>query len=229
MTNRIPATGESFVCAWDGSRDACLALYHAIRAGAKPQFLLTMLDKTGDYAYSLPIPRNVLQAQALSLNIPLLTKTTDEENYQKSMLDVLQELKAMDINIVIFGDISSNKHRGDNELLCQQAGLKIYLPLWDTPKSRILAEYVTAGFNAMIITASRRMGASYAGRYLDTRCIEALEALPNVDPTGENGEYHTIMVDGPIFADPIPVTSNAVKMLDDDYWRADLSLLSMNY
>lgn len=228
MTYQIPAAGESFVCAWNGGRDACLALYRAIRAGAKPQFLLTMLDEAGEYSYSLPIPRNVLQAQALSLNIPLLTKTTDKENYNQGMLDVLQELKAMDINIVIFGDISLDNHRKDNETLCQQAGLETYLPLWGTPKSRLLAEYVTAGFNAMIVSAADKLGQQYAGRYLDPQCIEELEALPDIDSIGENGDYHTVIVDGPIFANPVPIKSGQIQTVND-HWVTDLKLLSLNY
>lgn len=228
MTYRVPAAGEPFVCAWNGGRDACLALYRAIRAGAKPQFLLTMLDESGEYSYSLPIPRSVLQAQALSLNIPLLTKTTDKDSYNQGMFDVLQELKAMDINIVTFGDISLDNHRRGNEALCQQAGLETYLPLWETPKSRILAEYVTAGFRAMIVTASNKLGPNYAGRYLDTQCIEQLEALQNIDVTGESGEYHTVVVDGPIFANPIPLKAGNTESTGDQ-WVTSLHLLSLNY
>jgi uncharacterized protein (TIGR00290 family) len=228
MIYQIPKAGESFVCAWNGGRDACLALYHAIRAGAKPQFLLTMLDETGKYSYSLPIPREVLQAQALSLNIPLLTKTTNKANYNQDMLDVLHELKAMDINIVIFGDILLDNHRRGNENLCQQAGLQTYLPLWGTPKSRILAEYITSGFIAMITTASDKLGQKYAGRYLDTQCIEELEALQGIDPIGENGEYHTVIIDGPIFANPIPIRASNIKTMNNN-WVTDLNLLSINY
>ena len=228
MTYQIPAAGEPFVCAWNGGRDACLALYYAIRAGAKPQFLLTMLDETGQQSYSLPISRDVLQAQALSLNIPLLTTTASKENYNQSMLDVLQELKAMGINIVIFGDITLDNHRRGNEGLCQQVGLETYLPLWGTAKSRILAEYITSGFRAIIVTASNTLDRKFAGRYLDPQCIEDLEALDCIDTTGEDGAYHTVMVDGPIFANPIPVrASNTISQ--GEQWVSDLNLLPLNY
>jgi diphthine-ammonia ligase len=229
MTQQIPMAGQAFVCAWDGSRDACLALYRAICAGAKPEFLLTMLDETGQYSHSLPIPRAVLQAQALSLNIPLLTKITDKQNYQLSMLDMLHELRQSGIEIIIFGDILSNHHRSGTEILCAQAGLQTYLPLWGTSKSRILAEFITTGFNGLIITATEQLGENYIGRYLDPNCIEEIEELDqkqHIDLIGAHGEYNTVVVDGPIFADPISLGFNP-PTLNEGVWRANLYLRSL--
>jgi diphthine-ammonia ligase len=152
MMCSMPEKGIPFVCSWSGGKDSCLALYRAVAAGAEPKVLLSMLREDGTRSRSHGLQREVLQAQADSLGVPLVTKTASWPDYESVFIAALQELKAVGVAAGVFGDIDIDEHQLWEEQVCAAAGIEAYLPLWKTSRLALLGEFLMLGFEATIVT-----------------------------------------------------------------------------
>jgi diphthine-ammonia ligase len=198
-----PARGVPFVCSWSGGKDSCLALYRAMQAGAEPSFLLAMLREDGTRSRSHGLRREVLQAQADRLGIPLVTKAASWADYESIFIAALQELEAAGVEAGVFGDIDIEEHRSWEEKVCAAAGLEAHLPLWQADRQALLGEFLMLGFEAVIVAVNgEKLDQAYLGRVLDLELVREFAEL-GIDPCGEEGEYHTVVVDGSIFARPV--------------------------
>jgi diphthine-ammonia ligase len=218
-----PDAGERFFCSWSGGKDSCLALYRAKTNGAIPSYLVTMLVEDGTRTRSHGLATTVVQQQALSLGIPLATAATSWAQYETSFINALRRLKTQHVSAGVFGDIDIDRHREWEQKVCQAAQLRAYLPLWKSERQVLLQEFLDLGFSAMIVaTNAGTLGPEFLGRALDRELI-ARFADQGIDPSGENGEYHTIVVDGPLFAQPLALTPGETVQRDG-YWFLDLGI-----
>lgn len=187
MTGLTLGEGASFVCSWSGGKDSCLALYRAMRAGGEPLFLLSMLREDGERSRSHGLPPDLLQAQASSLGIPLVTRATSWPDYEAVFIAALQELKAAGVRTGVFGDIDIDDHRLWEEKVCAAAGIDACLPLWKAPRLELLDEFLALGFQAtVVVTSAEKLGRDYLGRTLDRELVREFERL-GIDPPGEEG------------------------------------------
>ena len=215
--------GIAFFCSWSGGKDSALALYRAMSAGARPCFLLTMLDEGGERSRSHGIPLDVLRGQATSLGIPLRTGCASWSEYESVFVTALRELAASGVEAGVFGDIDIDAHREWEEKVCEQAGIEAHLPLWKAAREDLLEEFVGLGFEAMIIaTNEEKMGREYLGKRLDRALIEQLTSLA-IDPCGEAGEYHTVVTDGPVFREGLRIRKGKA-FLRSGYWFLDIDV-----
>lgn len=222
-TSGVPGDSLPFFCSWSGGKDSCLALYRALKAGASPRFLFTMLDESGERSRSHGLVQDVLRAQARSLGIPLKTACASWSEYEAVFVAALQEMAEEGVRAGVFGDIDIDSHREWEERVCSRAGLEAYLPLWHAPREALLGELLTVGFAGSIVaTRAEEMGQEWLGRDLDEALFEQLAAL-GIDPSGEAGEYHTLITDGPIFARPLRIRKRAA-VLRSGYWVLDVGL-----
>jgi diphthine-ammonia ligase len=213
----IPTADTPFVCSWSGGKDSCLALHRAIGAGARPAFLLTILNEGGERSRSHGLALDVLRAQSAALGIPLATRTASWEAYEPTFIAALRELKEAGVEAGVFGDIDIEEHRQWEEKVCAAAGIAAHLPLWQTPRRALLDELLALGFKAMVIaTKDDPMGHRYLGRTLDAELIREFERV-GIDLCGEAGEYHTVVTDGPIFAHPLALRAGE-RAMHSGYW-----------
>lgn len=218
-----PEAGEKFFCSWSGGKDSCLALYRAKANGAIPSSLVTMLVEDGARTRSHGLATAVVQQQALSLGVPLATAATSWSEYETSFIDVLHGLKMQHVSAGVFGDIDIDRHRVWEQKVCEAAQLQAYLPLWKSERQMLLQEFLELGFSAMIVaTNAEALGPEFLGRTLDRELI-ARFVEQGIDPSGENGEYHTVVTDGPLFAWPLALTPGATVQRDG-YWFLDLGI-----
>ena len=154
------------------------------------------------------VREELLDAQAKSLNIPLVKIYVNEgtnAEYEKKMEETLLSFKQQGIQHVIFGDIfleDLRKYREDN---LAKVGMTGVFPLWKLNTKKLLEEFLALKFKTVICcTNDAYLGEEWAGRIIDDQFLSSLPA--NVDPCGENGEYHTFCFDGPIFTKPINIT-----------------------
>lgn len=188
-----------------------------------PSHLVTMMVEDGTRTRSHGLAVEVVQQQALMLGIPLATAATSWSEYETSFIDVLHRLKMQHVNAGVFGDIDIDRHRAWEQKVCQAAQLRAYLPLWKSERQLLLQEFLDLGFSAMIVaTNARALGPEYLGRTLDRELI-ANFADQGIDASGENGEYHTIVVDGPLFAQPLALAPGETTQRDG-YWFLDLAV-----
>jgi uncharacterized protein (TIGR00290 family) len=208
------------VCSWSGGKDSALALDLAIAAGARPRALLSMLTEDGERSRSHGLRRSVLAAQADAIGVPLATGSAAWGDYTATFVDRLTGLGA-DASECVFGDIDIDEHRAWCRHAAHAAGVTAGHPLWQRPRRALLDELLARGWRAMIVTVRADvLGPSLLGRVLDHGLIEELEAA-GVDACGENGEYHTLVVDGPLFAAPIAVRAGE-QVLRSGCWFLDV-------
>jgi diphthine-ammonia ligase len=186
---------------WSGGKDSCLALYRAKQAGMDICFLVNMVSEDGKRSCSHGIRAAVIKKQAGALGIPIVQKSTTTKAYEKIFVGTLKELKKKGVTDGVFGDIDFEPHREWNERVCGGAGIKAHLPLWQEDQTRLMEEFIDAGFKSVVVAVKAELlGKEYLGRTVDRQFIADLARLgKDITPCGEAGEYHTLVIDGPIF------------------------------
>jgi uncharacterized protein (TIGR00290 family) len=205
--------GRRFFCSWSGGKDACLALQRAVAEGGEPAALLCMLHESGSVSRGHGLPVALLEGQAASLGIPLITRATTWDDYEATFVSALQQLRAEGVEAGVFGDIDLQGHRNWVEGVCELAGLSCNLPLWQESRRTLLAEFLAGGRATIVTVDSSRLGADYLGLELGDALIARLEAA-GVDVCGEDGEYHTMVTSAPLFARPVPLAWDGVEERD---------------
>jgi uncharacterized protein (TIGR00290 family) len=174
-----------------------------LRASARLDCLVTMFTEDGERSRSHGLSREVLEAQAAAIGVPLLSRSASWDGYEAAMIDLLREAAGRGGCAVVFGDIDIPRHRAWEEHVCREAGLDAVLPLWQQDRLAILDDWWNAGFEATIVVARDGVvDRRYLGRVLDRPTAEEL-AASGVDACGENGEFHTLVTAGPLFQKPL--------------------------
>jgi len=190
-------------CSWSGGKDSCLALEHARRAGYDVAILLNMLAEDGHYSRSHGLRRSMLKAQADALSTEILFGQATWDDYEKVFLARLALLKSRGFTAGIFGDIDLEDHREWVERVCGTVGFEAVLPLWNKDRNILLKEFMSSGYQATVVSIRENaLGREWLGRNLDRNAVEAFRSA-GIDLSGENGEYHTFVYDGPIFKKPV--------------------------
>jgi uncharacterized protein (TIGR00290 family) len=194
---------------WSGGKDSALCLHHVLNTPHWDiRFLFTTLNGQNKRVSMHGISETLLNKQVESITIPLkklyLPEQISMEEYNLKMSKILLEAKADGIEHSIFGDIFLEDIRQYREKQLAQAGLRAVFPLWGRETKSVSKEFITKGFKAIVVSVdSRFLDQSFAGRIFDKQFINDLPQ--NVDPCGENGEFHTFVFDGPVFKKPITV------------------------
>jgi diphthine-ammonia ligase len=186
---------------WSGGKDGCLAAYRAKTGGRDILYLLNMVTEDGRRSRSHGISAAVIKSQAEALGIHIVQHPTTSETYEAVFVKTLREFKREGINGGIFGDIDFNPHREWIERVCRPAGITPYLPLWQESQSRLMEEFIDAGFKAVVVAVKADiLSKGVLGRTVDKEFMSYLTNLDKgITPCGEAGEYHTLVVDGPLF------------------------------
>ncbi len=196
-----------FFCSWSGGKDSCLALYYALQNGGEARQLLTMLVNNGERSRSHGLDTKILKKQAKLLKIPLLTINTTWDNYEYNFIEILNEFKNNEITHGVFGDIDLEEHREWIEKVCDKAGIKPHLPLWQMKREKLLTNFIELGFKTKIVAVKEEdLSADYLNKTLNKNILEEFKK-ENIDISGENGEYHTVVYDGPIFEKPLELSA----------------------
>lgn len=211
---------HSFFCSWSGGKDSCLALYHAMGSGGRPKYLLTMLAEDGRRSMSHGLPITIFQEQAKALGIQLVTRPTTWDRYEETFLLTLHEFKQEGVEFGVFGDIDLEEHLQWCQRVCSTEDIRPYHPLWKRSRRELLDEFVHLDFKATLIAVKQgQLEESLLGSILSEEVIRQIEDS-GIDASGEAGEYHTVVTDGPIFSHPIdleirdPIHQDGYLLLD---------------
>ncbi len=215
---------KKFVASWSGGKDSCYAMMQAIAQGYIPAVLLNMMNENGLVSRSHAIPKSILRAQGASMNLPIIMKPTSWEDYEQLFIKSLIELKATDgIAVGVFGDIDLQAHRDWEEKVCKTAGLEASLPLWKRNRKELVLEMISSGIEAYIVSCNEAMGEEYLGEKITETLLGRLEET-GVDACGENGEYHTLVVNAPLFRKKLNV-GFGIRSCYKNYWFTEMELL----
>ncbi len=202
---------------WSGGKDGCLALNRALSAGLDVRYLANTVSADGQRSRSHGIAAAVIRTQAQALGIPIVQRPTTGNNYRDEFVKMLQAFKAEGIEGGVFGDIDFNAHREWIEGVCQETGITPHLPLWLEDQHKLMEEFIESGFIAVVVAAKAELfGEEILGRKVNKAFLAALGK--NVTPCGEAGEYHTLVIDGPIFQQRLEITESQKVMRDDRHF-----------
>lgn len=209
-------------CSWSGGKDSALALHEAISAGAEPRFLVAMLTEGGERSRSHGLRRELLAAQAAAIGVPIRFGAATWAGYREEFVRVVGEgVAATGARAGVFGDIDMDEHRDWERDVCAEVGTEAVLPLWQRDRRAVTDHLIAAGFAAVIVAVRDGvLPPSLLGRTLDAGVIAEIEAA-GADACGENGEFHTFVVDGPGFREPVDVEPGETS-LRDGVWFVDL-------
>ncbi len=212
---------KNSLCSWSGGKDSCFALMQATLQGYTPKVLLNVLNEEGKISRSHGIPGAILLQQAAAAGLPLHCISSSWEEYEMHFTNALSSLKNQyDLTHAIFGDIDLQAHRDWEEKVCNNAGLTAVLPIWQQDRKTLVLQMLEAGIETMIVSCNVLMGEKFISKILTTELINELELL-GIDACGENGEFHTLVLDCPLFNERINVTVTE-KLLHGNYWFARL-------
>jgi uncharacterized protein (TIGR00290 family) len=192
---------------WSGGKDSSLSLFHVLEQKEyEIKGLLTATNKDFGRVCMHGVRVDLLRAQARALGLPLHTIEFSEkysmEDYDNAVRSACQGFVVDGIESSIFGDIFLEDLRQYREKQLAQVNMKAVFPIWKRPTPVLAEEFINLGFKAVIVCVSaKRLGKSFVGREFDEAFLKDLPK--DVDPCGENGEFHTFVYDGPIFKTPI--------------------------
>jgi diphthine-ammonia ligase len=219
----MAAINRQTLCSWSGGKDSCFALMQAIQVGYTPAVLLNVLNEEGQVSRSHGIPAAILEAQSLAAGIPIHLISSSWQEYETHFTHALQTLRQQyQLTHAVFGDIDLQPHRDWEEKVCSNARLTAVLPLWQQDRRQLVSQMLEAGIETMIVSCNEIMGERFLGKIITPALVEDLEQV-GVDVCGENGEFHTLVLDCPLFSNPIAVdVSDKVK--HEKYWFTKLAL-----
>ena len=204
---------DRLALSWSGGKDSSLALWTLRRQNLGPRALITTSSETFDRISHHGVRRSLLALQADRLGIELvevlLPSPCSMEEYQRLFERAFSETILAEIETVAFGDIFLEDLRAYREGKLASSGRTGVFPLWKRDTTELGIEFIETGFEAIIVCVDpRKLDPSFAGRRFDRELLADLP--PDVDPCGENGEFHTFVYAGPIFASPISCSTGDV-------------------
>lgn len=209
---------DALALSWSGGKDSALALWTLREAGRPPELLLTTVTETYDRISIHGVRRELLARQAAAVGLPLIEVPipADATNgvYEARMRQALARTELTNTATIVFGDLFLGDVRAYREAQLATSGKRALFPLWGADTAALARRFVAAGFRAIVVCVDpSRLDACFAGRSYDSTLLDDLP--PEVDPCGENGEFHTFVHAGPIFSRPIACAVGAVVRRGD--------------
>lgn len=192
---------------WSSGKDAAMAFLELTRS---PDYeireLLTTVNAEADRVFMHGVREAILGRQAALMNIPLrklrLPPSPTDDVYKAAMGNAFTALADQGIRHAAYGDIFLDDLRAYREAQLAEAGFGGLFPLWKRDTAELVQAVETAGIRAVIVCVDASvLDASFLGRTIDTKLLRDLP--PGVDPCGENGEFHTCVVEAPFYREKL--------------------------
>ncbi len=203
---------------WSSGKDSAFALHEVMQAGELDVVgALTTISETFERVAIHGVRQQILRAQCEAAGLPQrivpIPYPCPNEVYEARMGEAVAEAVAEGITHMIFGDLFLADIRAYREQKLAGTGITPIFPLWQRPTPELANAMIASGLEAYLATVDlKRLPAEFAGRRFDA---QLLADLPDgVDPCGENGEFHTCVVAGPMFSHRLAVTTGECVQRD---------------
>jgi len=206
---------HNYFCSWSGGKDCTLALDRFSKANPNANItLLTMINddskKTGAHSLS----EAVLTRQANAMGFQIQFGYAEHDNYREKWLTEIKKLKTDGITGGIFGDIDLQVHFDWIKEVLNEVSLKVHMPLWQESRISLVEEILQKGYKAKIISINMNTTPEkYLGLDLTKDVVEEMKK-EGIDPSGEGGEFHSLVYDGPLFKKPLEFTTGKTSRID---------------
>lgn len=212
---------KKITVSWSGGKDSAFALYKILLSGEyEVAHLHTVISQETRRVGLHGVHESLIDLQAESIGIPLkkicLRSSEHHEAYEQLMHSFYKQCSREGISDIVFGDIFLEDLKKYREQLLQDSKLKPIFPLWNIDSGRLIEDFVNAGFRTLICSANASLfKREQVGKTIDAAFLQSL--LPEVDPCGENGEFHTFVYEGPLFKKKIDVSLGEVLQRSYQY------------
>ena len=201
---------------WSGGKESSLACYKAKAKGLTPSYLLNMASEDGSRSRTHGLAREVLSLQAEAIGVPLIQRKTSWKEYEDNFKKTVLELKEEGIEGGVFGDIDLEEHRRWVKRVCKEIGIRAHLPLWGKQQRKILEDFINFGFEAIVVAiTSEVLEKRWLGRKIDYKFLKDITLIERITPCGEAGEYHTLVIDGPIFKKRVIIVERRIVQREE--------------
>jgi uncharacterized protein (TIGR00290 family) len=222
-----PAQKMKCLLSWSGGKDSCLALHETMKdKRIEVVSLLTTIARAYDRVSIHGVRRVLLEQQAQALGLPLetvlISSRSSNEEYEARMKAILQKHIKLGVSGVVFGDLFLEDLRKYRESRLKKLGLKGIFPLWKRDTAKVARDFIKLGFKAVVTCVDKKsLGGEFAGRDYDERFLDDLPT--GVDPCGENGEFHSFVYDGPLFAQKIALKKGRCVLKRKRFYFCDFA------
>jgi uncharacterized protein (TIGR00290 family) len=205
--NRPRIAKEKVVFCWSGGKDSALALNRILNDPCyEVVALLTTCNEHFKRVSMHGIRVELLDRQAQAIGLPLekifVSGQSSNDEYQRKMSECMLAYKARGVTGCVFGDIFLEDLRLWREQNLALIGLRGVFPVWKVASHELIQEFITGKFGSIVCCANDAyLDESFVGKNIDAHFVASLPA--DVDPWGENGEFHSFAFAGPIFKEPV--------------------------
>jgi len=202
--------GGNYIVSWSGGKDCCMALYQALHLGYKVSHLVNFISNDEKRVRFHGTNADLIRQQGAAMGIKVAQYETNWDGYERDFKARVRRLLPTGVKGMIFGDIYLDVHKEWVERVCGEIGIEALEPLWGQPTGELLDQFIELGFEAVVVGVnSRRLDEKWVGRKVDASFRDYLKKN-NIDPCGENGEYHTVVTNGPIFKQRLSLSTGGV-------------------
>jgi uncharacterized protein (TIGR00290 family) len=217
---------NKILLSWSSGKDSAWSL-HVLRQQGNYEIvgLLTTINSAFDRVAMHSARRSLVEMQAAAVGLTLipvpLPWPCSNADYECAMKKVCDDALAQGVQAIAFGDLFLEDIRAYRERQLKQTGLVPLFPLWHLPTGPLAREMMRSGLRAKLVCIdSQKLSAEFLGREFDEQLLRDFPS--NVDPCGENGEFHSFVYAGPMFSQEIPVTVGE-RLQRDGFWYIDLA------
>jgi uncharacterized protein (TIGR00290 family) len=199
---------------WSGGKDSAFCLYKSLQSKQYDiRNLLTSVNAVHNRISMHGVRRSLLEVQAKAIGIPLLTVELPEQpgmdEYEEQMMNKVNQVKQSGCTHAIFGDIFLEDLRKYREDKLKETGIQCVFPLWKINTTELVHEFIGLGFKSIVVCVNEQyLDKSFCGRIIDESFLADLPE--NVDPCGENGEFHSFVFEAPVFKEAIRCTKGDI-------------------
>jgi uncharacterized protein (TIGR00290 family) len=204
----------SFALMSSGGKDSTLALDRARRMGLDVRYLASIYEESSGRIRFHGVRHEMIRHQAAALGLELISATS-ESGFEPAFTQVLTGLRDRGASGVVFGNIHLTEIREWYERRVRAHGLDHVEPLWGAPPVEIVWEVLERGYRALVVSVDvSRRAAPFLGRELDADVFTEISTIDELDPAGEQGEYHTFVFDGPELRHAVNFTRGETLFVD---------------
>ena len=214
---------------WSGGKDAAWTLHAMHERGDDVVALLTTVTEGHERVSMQGIRREVLHAQVRAIGLALIEvripPQCDNATYEAAFADGLTQARNRwpGLDTIAFGDLLLADVRAWRETMCDTLGWRIETPLFGRDTAQLARQMQNGGLRARVCCVdTQQLDARFAGRAFDADFIAELP--DGCDPCGENGEFHTLVYDGPMFRTPLDVIEGETVLRDARFAYTDFAL-----
>ncbi|UOO90197.1 diphthine--ammonia ligase [Vitreoscilla massiliensis] len=207
---------QKCVVSYSGGKDSSLALYHMLQT-TEVVGLIAMLEEQGQRTRSHGMDTDFISAQAQLLGLPIITAAASWQDYEAEFAKLLAQCQHQGVSVLATGDLDVPAVGSWHEQMAHAAGLQLQMPLLQRPHQAVVDEFIDLGFVAIVVTVNLSLGMrpEDLGREFNREFVQELQQR-GIDVAGEGGEFHTSVIDGPIFAQRLAVRQGS-KVYHGDY------------